>query len=143
MPNLISFDDILEFTLTEAAKTPEYTAAVAVVQSGNKWLLGLSTATDDRRGKWCFPGGGIKRNEAASKAATRECHEETGIRCRAVGKPFNLPDKKHVAFVHCKATMSQKIDNNNEFLAIGWFSLSDMRHIKLYKNVKQLIKQIT
>jgi 8-oxo-dGTP pyrophosphatase MutT (NUDIX family) len=117
-------------------------AAVGIVQCGDRWLLGLSTAKDDRSNRWVFPGGGVKRGETAEKAAVREVWEETGIRCRAVGTAFRLPAKPDVAFVHCKAKSGQKFNNNHEFSALGFFSRKDMRALKLYHNVLKLIDRV-
>jgi 8-oxo-dGTP pyrophosphatase MutT (NUDIX family) len=136
------FDDLLTTVLVEQTKQ-QYRAAVAIAQYKDKWLLGLSTADDDRNNKWCFPGGGVKRGEDAVAAAVRECWEETGIKCKAVGEPFCLPTKPDVCFVHCKITNgSQKFDNNNEFSGLGLFDKHEMRALKLYPNVLKLIDRV-
>lgn len=123
-----------------------YFAAVGVVQSGDRWLLGLAkNSGDDREGTWVCPGGVIKSKEDPKKAAVREVWEETGIRCTAAGKAFTLPlslNKKGVAFVHCKARAGQKFHKNHEFAAIGFFTMEEMKSLKLYKNVLPLIKKI-
>lgn len=121
----------------------DFKAAVGVVQCADRWLLGLSTAEDDRSNRWVFPGGGVKRGEDAKKAAVREVWEETGVRCKAVGDPFRLVGKMDVAFVHCKASSRQKLDNNREFSAIGWFRRKDMKALKLYHNVLKLIDRVS
>lgn len=133
--------------ITEDADTPaEYRSAVAVVSNHQgtscKWLLGLSNADDDRKGKWCFPGGGIKRNENPKDAAARECKEETGIRCHPVGSIVNYKPKPNVAFVRCKAT-NKDFKPNKEFTAMGWFTRAEMRSLKLYGNVLRLIDKVT
>jgi 8-oxo-dGTP pyrophosphatase MutT (NUDIX family) len=138
MAILIEFNEILESLLAEAFDHG-YKAAVGVVEYRNMWLLGLSTATDDRENKWVFPGGHIKNGEKPSKAAEREVYEETGIRCKAVGDGITLSNKKNVVFFHCKADSKQKFNSNNEFVALGWFKVNDMKGLKLYPNVKTLI----
>ncbi len=135
------FEHALESILNEEF-ADNYTAAVAVVQSGSKWLLGLSRSKDDRNNKFCFPGGHIKGKESPERAAERECWEETGIRCKAVGKPFILANKKGVAFVHCKARGGQTFENNHEFSALGWFDSHEMRALKLYDNVRKLVERV-
>lgn len=139
----LEFDAILDDVLTEAFKQ-DFKAAVGIVQWNDKWLLGLAKNTDDdREGKWVFPGGHIKRGESPERAAVREVREETGVRCRAIGKPIQLSNKKDVAFVHCKVSASnQQLENNHEFAALGWFRLSDMKGLKLYHNVRQLIDRV-
>lgn len=145
-----TLDEILiDYLLTEGIinedddKCIKYKSAVAIVQYHDRWLLGLSSAHDDRNHKWCFPGGHIEKNETPKQAAVRETREETGIRCRAVDEPFNTARKKDVAFVHCKTdSIRQKLIKNNEFIAIGWFKISDMRGLKLHDNVKYLINKV-
>lgn len=116
-------------------------AAVAIIQSGDKWLLGLSTASDDRNRKWCFPGGGIKKGESPQQAAVREAYEELGVKSRAIGKPFTLPNKSWVYFVLCKALSNQQIKPNKEFTTGGFFSPREFDSLKLYYNVKLLINK--
>ena len=121
----------------------EFFAAVACVE-GNKgqWLLGLSTASDDRKGTWCFVGGGIKSGETPEKAAVRECREESGVTCKSVGKAIKRQDKPGVAFVHCRTVGTPKVKPNHEFSAMGFFSVKEMKSLKLYPNVKDLIKRL-
>ena len=136
------FDNELDRILTEEMEAP-FRASVGVVQNGDRWLLGLSTATDDRKGKWCFPGGGIRRGESPERAAVREADEETGVKCRAVGKAFRDPKRKGIAFVHCKASGSkQDLDPNSEFAAVGFFTVREMKSLDLYENVKKIIDKI-
>lgn len=118
---------------------PEYKAAVAIVQYRDKWLLGLSLSNDDRRLRWCMPGGGVKGTESPEKAAERECKEETGVTCKAVGKAFTMSGKPNVAFVHCKAEYIKRMEPNSEFAALGFFTRQEMKSLTLYKNVYDLI----
>jgi 8-oxo-dGTP pyrophosphatase MutT (NUDIX family) len=144
MSSLLKFDSILEQAIREEIE-PEFKSAVAIVRQRDRWLLGLSRETgDDRTGKWVHPGGGIKHKENPKKAAERECFEETGIRCRAVGEPFRLPDHKGVAFVPCTvSSTNQKIDLNHEFSAAGFFTMAELRTLKpLYKNAQKLIERV-
>jgi 8-oxo-dGTP pyrophosphatase MutT (NUDIX family) len=138
----IKFDDIIDQIITEQTE-PEFTSAVAIARYRDRWLLGLSKNSDERKGKWCHPGGHIRSGEKPTHAATRECFEETGIRCDAIGEPFRMVSYKGVAFVPCRIVKSgQKIDVNNEFSAAGLFSMEEIRNLRpLYKNVKQLIER--
>lgn len=134
---LITFDDLDELM-------KQYTAAVAIARyRDNRWLLGLSTSQDDRKGKWTFPGGGIKRKECPFKAAERECWEETGIKVKALGNPNSVlkrKEKPHVLFIPCRITTKPNFKPNSEFSALGLFSEKDLKSLVLYENVKSLIK---
>ena len=131
--------------LTEADsskdKKKEYNAAVAIVRSRDKWLLGLAKNTgDDRNNKWVMPGGNIKSGEDPEKAACREAKEETGVRCRAISGPLDDSRKPGVAFVVCKTNDSNKcLRPNHEFAMLGWFTEREMRSLRLYENVRRLI----
>lgn len=116
-------------------------AAVGVVQNRSRWLLGLAKNTgDDRAGTWCFPGGHVNRGESPDRAAAREVREETGVSCHPVGSAITLPDKDGVGFYHCRVNGSkQDIQPNHEFAAVGFFTLPEMRTLRLYHNVKKLI----
>ena len=119
-----------------------YLAAVAVARWRGRWLLGLSKAKDDRYFRWCFTGGEIDDGETAEEAATRECQEESNARCRAIGKPFELPEVPGVAFVPCLITHRPKlISKADEFVSLGLFSSGDIRRLRnVYHNVPQLIQ---
>ena len=121
----------------------EFTAAVGIVKCRNRWLLGLSTAEDDRSGRWVFPGGGIKTGETPEKAAVREVQEETGIRCRDVSGPIKDNRKGFVAFIACStnSTDFKKLKPNHEFTSLGFFTIREMKSLRLYKNVLDLIEK--
>lgn len=119
----------------------EFTAAVGIVRCHNKWLLGLSTADDDRGRTWVFPGGGIKSDETPEKAAVRETREETGVRCRSVSGPIRDKRKSFVAFVPCSTNTTEfkTLKPNHEFASLGFFTIKEMKGLKLYNNVLDLI----
>ena len=133
----MNFDEKLSIILESSGN---FKHAVAIVQHRGKWLLGLSLSSDDRNKKWCFPGGGIKRGESPQKAAERECYEETGIRCKAIGSVLTCKEKPNVAFIPCRAANSPgNFKPNSEFTAIGFFKVEDFKSLTLYSNVKSLI----
>ena len=121
----------------------DFTAAVGIVKCRNKWLLGLSTADDDRGRTWCFPGGGIKSGETPEKAAERETREETGVRCHAISGPIKDKRKGFVAFIPCSTNTTdfKTLKPNHEFASLGFFTTQEMKGLKLYKNVLDLIEK--
>ena len=114
-------------------------SAVAIITCRGKILLGMSTASDDRKGLWCFPGGGVKNLESPDRAVTREAKEEMGITCRVVAGPIMLANKPNVSFYHCKASTFDGLKHNKEFTAAGWFTVRELRGLKLHNNVRQLL----
>ena len=114
-------------------------SAVAIVTCDGKVLLGQSTAKDDRKDLWCFPGGGVKRFETSKRAATREAKEEMGITSRVKAGPKTASGKPNVDFYHCKASSQTIAKPNKEFNICGWFTVREMRGLKLHHNVKEML----
>jgi 8-oxo-dGTP pyrophosphatase MutT (NUDIX family) len=90
-----------------------------------------------------MPGGGIKPGETPEKAAEREVREETGIRCHAVPGVIKDPRKPGVAFVVCttNSTDWSKLEPNHEFITVGFFAIRELKGLRLYHNVKELIEK--
>lgn len=132
---------IFEAKSEDGVKVVKYKSVVAVVEYRNRWLLGLSLATDDRHYKWCFPGGRIESSESPEDAAERECKEESNVTANAKGKARPLKGKPDVAFVHCKAEYIKRMEPNSEFAAFGFFDRKEMKSLVLYKNVYDLIDE--
>lgn len=125
--------------LTEAE---QFSSAVAVVKYRDKWLLGFSRATDRRNKRWCMVGGHIKRGESSITAAVRECWEESGVRVKPLGGLFEMKGHPNVAFVPCVAAGTPKtVKPNAEFASIGWFKESELSSLRLFDNVKELIRR--
>ena len=59
---------------------PDPTAiAIAVVQDGERFLIGQRPPEKPLAGYWEFPGGRVEPGEMPGDAAVRECLEETGL----------------------------------------------------------------
>lgn len=115
-------------------------AAIAIVWDGDKVLLGLSNNDDNRKGKWCFPGGAIESDETPEKAGERECEEETGITCKAK-KKFRHHRAKTYWFVVCQKTGGSLIPNH-EFTKLKWFDPEEALELdNLFRDCQDLLGQ--
>lgn len=131
---------LLDIVMREAVNgTDRVRAAVAVIFCKDKILLGLSTSQDGRRDKWCFPGGGLKGKEDPSEAAEREAKEETNVRCRSYGKPLII---NGIAFVKCRASSEQTLKPNHEFMMLNWFTRRQLKGLKLFHNVLDILDKL-
>jgi len=100
-------------------------------------LLGLSTASDYRKDKWCLVSGHVKPYENPYQAAVRESKEETNLQisCSSTTKI----DKKAM-IIKCEVIGSIKnLKHNKEFRAMGFF---DKKSIKSIKMTEQTLKQL-
>jgi 8-oxo-dGTP pyrophosphatase MutT (NUDIX family) len=130
--------------LFEDDSEDEFDAAVGIVRCHDKWLLGLAKDTnDDRELYWTFPGGGIKSGETEKAAAVREVREETGVKCRAISGPIKDKRKKRVAFIACTTNSSDhnNLKPNHEYITLGFFTVREMKTLRLYNNVLDLIEK--
>ena len=113
----------------------ELQSAVAIIIGpGNKVLMGVSTADDDRNGKLCFVGGGIEKGETPYQAAKREALEEAGAIVKCQPLPWLVFDEQpSVAFVLCKY-IGGDLKPNEEFKNIGWYDYNVISEDSWYKN---------
>jgi len=58
--------------------------AIAVVERGGKYLVGLRSEHQTLSGKAEFPGGKVEPGETSEAAAVRECFEETGLQIEVI-----------------------------------------------------------
>jgi 8-oxo-dGTP diphosphatase len=65
------------------------TVAIAVVQEGGWFLVGVRPPGVPLAGLAEFPGGKVYEGELPEDAAVRECHEETGLNVEVVNKYFS------------------------------------------------------
>lgn len=108
----------------------EYKAAVAIVYDDHaNVLVGKATHNDDRKGKWCFPGGQIDAGERPEDAAVRECEEETGLTVVAQQPAFGHKSKPNAAFVVCRY-LSGEFNPNSEFSELKWVPWKDLINLE-------------
>lgn len=116
-------------------------SACGIVINGNKVLLGLSNADDDRFEKWCFAGGGIDKNEDCISAAIRETYEEMGIVAELYMSSILVhTTKPFVGFCVLKTT-TDKIKVNEEFDGADWFDI-DMLPENIHPINLEILKMI-
>lgn len=113
-------------------------SAVGIVFCEGKVLLGLSTADDEREGKWCFPGGEIDKGEDTLSASIREVYEEMGLPCSPVSQVILVhPAKPMVGFCILTCT-STEVEHNEEFSEARWFPVGSLPENILSLNIELL-----
>jgi 8-oxo-dGTP pyrophosphatase MutT (NUDIX family) len=116
-------------------------AVVCLIKYQDKFLLGLNKTSDDRNMKWGPCAGHVKRNEDLERTAIREAKEEFGVRVSVSKGPYNVPGKKDVVFFVCRTSSLLVPKVNHEFVTADWFRVKEMKSLKLYHNVTQMINK--
>jgi 8-oxo-dGTP pyrophosphatase MutT (NUDIX family) len=102
---------------------------VPIILYKRTFLLGLSTASDYRKDKWCLVSGHVRAYENPYQAAVREGKEETNLQitCSSTTKI----DKKAMV-IKCDVLGSIKnLKHNKEFRAMGFFDKKSIKSIKI------------
>lgn len=119
---LKAFDEVLQ-----KAHKLKLKSACGIVFKDSKVLLGLSNASDDRKGKWCFAGGGIDKGEDCMSAAIRETYEEMGLTTTSFIPTILIhTSKPEVGFCVLKNDNDDEIVINEEFDEFGWFGIEEL-----------------
>lgn len=131
---------IVSRNIIKAFKVELKSAVGIVIDKDGNLLLGKSTADDDRKDKWCFPGGGIDKGESVLQAAIRETYEEAGILCTPVKLlTVTHPIKPSVGFCVLLAKTTE-IDFNEEYSDMKWFSSLPKNTMAMNNDILELIK---
>lgn len=117
-------------------------AVVVVIKHRDKYLLGLNKTNDDRNMKWGFCAGHKKSNETPEQTAVREAKEELGVRVKVVKGPVNVPGRKNVVAFLCRTDSYLRPKVNNEFVTADWFKIKEMKSLKLYVNIMDIINKL-
>ena len=122
-------------------------ATKAVIKSGSTYLLQLR---DNKKeifspNHWGLFGGTKNNNETSKKAIKREIFEELGINCKVlkkIGEGFHKPSGTKNIFYLIKSLNVIKSKNLKEGQDLGWFTLSQMKKMKITWDTKFIIKKI-
>ncbi len=120
--------------------------AVAVIQSGGKFLVQRRAAGSHLEGTWEFPGGKIRGNETVAAAATRECKEEIGCRVRPIRELGYVAHDYGDRAVELRPVLCQ-IDGAQEPVAqagseLRWVTLSQLRVLPIPAANHELMRLI-
>ena len=130
-----------EFDIQKAQKV-ELKSACGIVFNGKQVLLGLSNDEDDRKGKYCFPGGGIEKNEDCISAAVRETYEEMNLICKPLTSVSMIHViKPNVAFCILSCDNFEDIKPNEEFDDYGFFDVDNLPEniLSLNKDILEMV----
>ncbi len=122
-------------------------ATKAVIKSGSTYLLQLR---DNKKeifspNHWGLFGGTKNNNETSKKAIKREIFEELGINCKVlkkIGEGFHKPSGTKNIFYLIKSLNVIKSKNLKEGQDLGWFTLNQMKKMKITWDTKFIIKKI-
>lgn len=91
---------------------------------------------------WKFPGGRVKRGEAWTATAMRECREEIGLQVRLSENPIILrikQPKRSITLVHYRAIIqSGKLHLGPDIVAARWFDIAKLPP-RLAPNIKPIL----
>ena len=120
----------------------QFKSAVAIVYDEHaNVLLGKAKNNDDRKGKWCFPAGGIEEGECPGDAAERECLEETGFTAKTQQHVFAHGPKPGVGFIVCRKTGGHA-KPNSEFSELKWVPWNKVSELEdLYPDVAEVLRK--
>jgi len=122
-------------------------ATKAVIKFGSTYLLQLR---DNKKeifspNHWGLFGGTKNNNETSKKAIKREIFEELGINCKVlkkIGEGFHKPSGTKNIFYLIKSLNVIKSKNLKEGQDLGWFTLNQMKKMKITWDTKFIIKKI-
>jgi 8-oxo-dGTP pyrophosphatase MutT (NUDIX family) len=89
----------------------------AVIEQDQKILFVQRSSSTSRPLQWCFPGGGVHKNEATEAACVREVAEEVGLGAIVQSPLLVLPDR---CYFHCRVEAGEICLKPNECTAYLW-----------------------
>ncbi len=121
--------------------------ARAIILRSGKILLGRRLKKDSFYGQWCTFGGISKTSEAPEQILKRELSEELGIDfvnpelVTTVEYKFTEVEGKLRQYFFLVKHWNGEIANRREHSEIRWFSLSELRNLKLGRVAKRVIQK--
>ncbi|NJC73642.1 NUDIX domain-containing protein [Planosporangium thailandense] len=116
-------------------------SAVVVDEDGQILLL---RRADD--GRWSLPGGAVDPGEQPADAVVRETYEETGVHVAVEHiagvalHPVAYPNGDQCQYLNvwfrCRAVGGTAGVNDEESLAVGWFSLEELPEVNPYVRLR-------
>lgn len=122
------------------------TAVVGIIRKGNKVLLTKRSVFLADGGKWCLPGGHVKKWETGEKAVIREIKEEIG--CRVKKARFLFYHEEFVRRLNLHALVlvfSLEIGGrkkpNWEVSKVEWFDRREINKLDLAFSHKEILNK--
>ena len=126
-----------------------------LIKKGDKFLLvKKANNVGPYAGTYLTPGGGVETGESADDAVQRELYEETGIKIKNLKRAYFDDDvtedwrgiKRHYIMLLYTAEyesgeIHQTEGNDDEFDDVGWYSIDEMKSMKLSPPLAKLLKQ--
>ncbi|MEK6792653.1 MAG: NUDIX hydrolase [Nanoarchaeota archaeon] len=121
-------------------------ATASIIVDGDKILLTRRSPLMVEGGKWCLPGGGMRKWETALDSVKREVFEEVGIKTEKikflfVHEEFSKRVKVHANVFVYEIKFSGKVKINWEVSDYGWFSRSEIAKLDMAFSHKQILNK--
>ena len=137
-----------KFPLSFNAYRPHthYVYGIICMSQNKKYLL----VKGRKSNKWSFPKGHRNKGELAMECALRELHEETGVSLESplkYPKSFIFSRNKEGSgpeyfYMEVESEIETQINDVNEVLEAGWFSLEEISHLNGNIDVTRFLKQV-
>lgn len=121
-------------------------AVATIVVNDGKVLLTKRAKFLAEGGKWCLPGGGMKKWETAEVAARRETYEEAGLKLNKLKLLFVQEEMVRRLRVHAHvfvfgAKFSGNVKTNWEVSEYAWFSKAEIDKMDLAFTHKEILNK--
>jgi|LGVE01.1.fsa_nt_gb bifunctional NMN adenylyltransferase/nudix hydrolase len=133
-------------------------AGDAVVKTASGHLLLVQRGGEIGYGQWALPGGHLNIDETFKQCAIRELEEETSIDCPTkvlIGNikdsdifdyPTRSPQTRMISrafYIEIPDTTPPKITAGDDAMDVGWFTLTEVKRMKLFQDHMAIIQHFT